>query len=136
MKRFLYGLMSIAWLLSLPVSARDIRTERVQFAKGASSAVIESSITGYETVDYLVRASKGQAMNVSMATQNDASYFNILAPNQDEIALFNGSIDANQFEGTLPESGDYKIRVYMMRSAARRKEVAPFRLEIIVTNAR
>ena len=53
----------------------EIRVERVHFAKGASSAVVEGSITGYETVDYLLGARQGQHMNVSMATDNGANYF-------------------------------------------------------------
>jgi hypothetical protein len=56
-------------------------------------------------------------MNVSMATDNGANYFNILAPGENQVAMFNGSIHGNQFEGILPESGDYKVRVYLMRSA-------------------
>ena len=112
-----------------------IRTERVQFAKGASSATVNGKIVGYQTVDYLVRASQGQSMNVSLASQHTATYFNILAPGQNEVAFFNGSISENQYEGTLPATGDYKIRVYMMRSAARRNEAAPYRLEIIVSGA-
>jgi hypothetical protein len=51
------------------------------------------------------------------------------------VAFFIGSTSGNQFEGVLPESGDYKIRVYMMRSAARRNEVANYRLEMIITTA-
>ena len=110
-----------------------IRTERVHFKHGASSAIIEDSITGYETVDYVLRAGKGQYANVSMATDNTGNYFNILAPGEDEVAMFNGSIQENQYEGALPETGDYKIRVYLMRSAARRNEVANYRLEMIVS---
>ena len=49
--------------------------------------------------------------------------------------MFIGSVKGNQYEGILPASGDYKIRVYLMRSAARRKEVAHYRLEMIVQNA-
>ena len=37
--------------------------------------------------------------------------------------MFVGSISGNQFEGRLPASGDYKVRVYLMRSAARRDEI-------------
>lgn len=111
----------------------DIRTERVQFARGSSSAVVESSIQGYETVDYVLGAEAGQYMNVSMATENTANYFNILAPGETDVAMFIGSTSGNQYEGTLPESGDYKVRVYMMRSAARRNEVASYRLEMIIT---
>ena len=111
------------------------RTERVQFARGAESAVVEGSITGYQTVDYLLGASAGQAMNVSMATDNPSSYFNILAPGETEAALFIGSTSGNQFEAVLRESGDYTVRVYLMRNAARRDDVANYRLELIIAAA-
>ena len=117
------------------VAMTEVRTERVQFDKGANSAVIESSITGYDSVDYMLNAKKGQYMNVSMATDNTANYFNILAPGEKNVAIFNGSISENQFEGILPESGDYKIRVYLMRSASRRNETAKYRLEMIITES-
>ena len=71
-------------------------------------------------------------MNVSMATRHGATYFNILEPGQTEVAIFNGSVNGNQFEGTLNKSGDYRIRVYMMRSAARRNEVANYRLDMAI----
>jgi hypothetical protein len=117
------------------VAQQNIRAQRVQFKPGATSATIESSIKGYEIVDYILNARKGQTMNVSMATKNGANYFNILAPGENEVAMFNGSTRGNQYEGPLPKSGDYKIRVYMMRSAARRNEVANYRLEMIVSGA-
>ena len=123
-------------LLVTPILAQDeIRQERVQFKPGESSAVVEKSITGYETVDYVLNARQGQYMNVSMATDNGANYFNILTPGETEVAMFNSSMAENQYEGILPESGDYKIRVYMMRSAARRNEVANYRLEMIITES-
>jgi hypothetical protein len=118
---------------SAAVAGKDLRTERVQFQRGSNNAVVEGSITGYETVDYVLGASNGQYMNVSMETDNTANYFNILSPGENEVAMFNGSIGENQFEGILPKSGDYRIRVYMMRSAARRNEVANYRLEMIIT---
>jgi hypothetical protein len=117
------------------IAQYDIRTERVQFARGAESAVVEGSITGYQTVDYRLGASAGQTMNVSMATDNGANYFNILAPGESETALFVGSSSGGQFEGVLPERGDYTVRVYLMRSAARRDEVANYRLEIAIADA-
>ena len=44
--------------------------------------------------------------------------------------MFVGSNSGNQFEGALPKSGAYKVRVYMMRSAARREDFANYRLEM------
>jgi hypothetical protein len=120
---------------SVVAAQTDIKTERVQFKRGANSAVIEASIKGYETIDYLLDARKGQQMNVSMATKHTGTYFNILAPGENEVAMFNGSTSQNQYEGTLPASGTYKIRVYMMRAAARRNEVANYRLEVIIAGA-
>lgn len=105
-------------------AAENIRTERVRFAPGKTSSVIEGRISGYDTVDYVLGARQGQSMNVSMASNNGANYFNILAPSETEVAFFNGSVSQNQYEGVLPKTGDYRIRVYMMRSAARRNEYA------------
>jgi hypothetical protein len=139
--RLVRGALSapLALLLLVAVSgpsaraAGEIRIERVHLAKGATSAVVEGTIVGYQAVDYVLGAAQGQHMNVSMATNKTATYFNILAPGETEVAFFNGSTSENQYEGVLPGTGDYRIRVYMMRSAARRNEKANYRLEMIVT---
>lgn len=102
---------SFAFLAAFAIAQTDIRTERVRFEKGANSAVVEGSITGYETVDYVLGAKKGQYMNVNMATNNTANYFNILVPGENQVAMFNGSTAGNQYEGSLPKSGDYKVLV-------------------------
>jgi hypothetical protein len=128
-------LEAVVFLGAAPaIGQPDIEIERVEFAPGAVAAIREGSITGYEVIDYLLWTRAGQYANVSMATSNTASYFNILAPGETEVAMFNGSVSENQYEGILPTSGDYRIRVYMMRSAARRGEVARYRLEMIVTD--
>ena len=129
---------SAAIVLSMPgvASAQDeIRSERVRFEQGATSAVVEASIQGYEIVDYVLGASEGQYMNVSMATDNTASYFNILEPGETDVAIYIGSVEGNQYEGALSAEGDYRVRVYMMRSAARRNKVANYRLEMIITGS-
>ena len=90
---------------------------------------------GDQDIDYVVGAKQGQSMNVSLATKHGSTYFNLLAPGETNVAFFNGSVSENQYEGALPASGDYRIRVYMMRSAARRNEVANYRLEIIIPGA-
>ena len=132
MKPIIHILLTLL-LVATSAWARDIRTERVHFAKGANSAVVKGTLKGYETVDYRLAARQGQSMNVSLASDNRANYFNILAPGETEVAMFVGSTNGNQFEGVLPKSGDYTVRVYQMRSAARRNEKAHYRLEMIVT---
>lgn len=139
MKRIGFCSAALSFLIImgvLDVSAKDeIRKERVQFKKGATTATIKGHIKGYETVDYLLGAKAGQHMNVSLATKHGATYFNILAPGENEVAMFNASVSQNQYEGALPASGDYKIRVYMMRSAARRIEAASYTLTVGITGS-
>ena len=127
--------LSLVLAGTVAIAQGDIRTERVQFARGAESAVVEGSITGYQTVDYRFGASAGQTMNVSLATDKGANYFNVLAPGETETPLFVGSSSGSRFEGVLPARGDYTVRVYLMRSAARRNEVANYRLEIAIADA-
>lgn len=127
--------LALALLAPLPAQAQASKSQRVQFKPGATSATINGTIKGYESIDYVVGAKQGQSMNVSLATKHSATYFNILAPGETNVAFFIGSTSGGQYEGTLPASGDYRVRVYMMRSAARRNEVANYQLEIIITGA-
>lgn len=121
-----------AWLLmtiTIFGYAQNIREERVQFAPGTSGATITDSIRGYEIVDYLLRAEVGQQMSVDLQISNSSGYFNVMIGDNPE-AIHIGSINGNSWTGTLPETGDYRIRVYLMRNAARRDEVADYSLSV------
>ncbi len=124
-------LLALALLCAAgPLLAGDEpRTERVQFPAGRQGATLTGHLAGREGVDYLLGAKAGQRMTVTLHTDHTAAYFNVLPPGSEE-ALFIGSTSGNRFDGTLPETGDYRIRVYLMRSAARRDEQAPYRLAV------
>lgn len=111
------------------IAQAPIRTERIQFARGATSATIRGAIRGYDTVDYVIGARAGQSMSVSLQTSSTSAYFNVLPPRSEE-AIFNGSIKGAKFGGRLKDSGDYRVRVYLMRSAARRGERATFSMTV------
>jgi len=113
----------------------DIRKELVQFKKGTSGATIKDRIKGREVIDYTLGAKAGQRMTVNFDTDNTANYFNILTPGETDIAFFIGSTEGMRYEGNLPETGDYTIRVYLMRSAARRNETANYSLEVAIAAA-
>ena len=118
---------------SLHAFAKDeIRTERVQFKKGADGATIKNTIRGYESVDYLLGAKAGQTMRVTLKTNNGANYFNVLPPGSN-AAIAIGANLGNEWTGTLPVDGDYTVRVYLMRSAARRNETANYTLSVGIT---
>ena len=121
-------------LLALPAAYAqdDIRVEDVHFHRGTSSAVITGSITGYNAVDYHLGAEAGQQMHVLLTTSNSANYFNVLPPGSTNEAIFTGQIDGNEWSGRLEESGVYTVRVYLMRSAARRNETARYSLDFSI----
>jgi hypothetical protein len=124
-------MLATASLLLLPAItlAQEIREEQVHFAPGSTGTVIDGAIRGYEIIDYVLGAATGQQMSVKMETSNPSSYFNVMI-RADEQAIHVGSIDGNEWTGTLPETDDYRIRVYLMRNAARRDETADYSLSI------
>lgn len=118
----------------LPAYA-EIQTKPVQFAKGHSSATIKGTLKGEQTVDYLLRAKAGQVMSISFKPSNDSAYFNVLPPGSQGEAIFIGSTEGNEWTGSLPSSGEYKVRTYLMRNAARRNESSDYQLSIAIANA-
>lgn len=118
------------FVAALPVLAADgIRTERVHFKAGSTGATLTGRLHGDQDLDYVLGARAGQHMSVLLHSDNPQNYFNILPPGSDE-ALFVGSTSGGRFEGTLPATGDYRIRVYLMRAAARRGEQANYSLKV------
>ena len=125
-------LLPAAALLAVaaPILAQE-RSERVRFAKGASSKAIHGSIRGYAGVNYIVGARAGQRMTVTLKSSNTFNYFSVWAPGHQDVALYDET-SGDPFAGTLPETGDYRIQVYLMRNAARRNESANYTLTISI----
>jgi hypothetical protein len=125
----------IAVNASTPVHAAGdpaIRTQTVQFAKGATSAQLRGSIKGNASVDYKIDARAGQTLSVTMKPSNASSYFNINPPGS-EVAMFVGSTSGSEATVMLPTDGVYVVRVYLMRNAARRNETSNYTLTVGVT---
>lgn len=109
-----------------------IRTERMHFKKGSTSAVVKGQVKGYSDLDYLVRAGAGQTITVSLRVSNRSNYFNVLPPGSKDVAMHVGQT-GEDFKGVLPADGDYKIRVYLVRAAARRNESSKYTLTVGIT---
>ncbi|MEY8839872.1 SH3 domain-containing protein, partial [Cribrihabitans sp. XS_ASV171] len=146
MKRlnFLIAALALVLLPGLATAQDEPRVERVQFDAGTSGTTIRDRIKGYEVVRYVLGAKAGQHMTVSLDTAHTSTYFNVIQPSApqgpalavSEMAGTNPMVpEINRFDGTLPESGDYGIEVWMYRSAARRGEVADFTLQVSIGGA-
>lgn len=117
----------LASLPALSFAQSEHQTQHVTFKDGR--AAMRGHIKGYHYVDYLFPAGAGESLSVTLETNNDINYFNLLAPGETEAAFFIGSTSGNHYEGAVPASGDYTARVYLMRSA-RRGETAEYSLTI------
>jgi hypothetical protein len=106
--------------------------EEVHFTAGNDNAAVEASVTGQEYKDYVLGASAGQTMGVSLITDGTA-YFNILAPEGEAVpAIYVGSMDGNDASVELPEDGDYTIRVYLMGNDKDSGATVPFTLSMTI----
>jgi hypothetical protein len=119
-------------VVGIAVADEGIRQETVQFAKGASSADIKGQIKGDATVDYVVRAAAGQTLSIKLQKTNAQNYFNVLPPASQGSAMFVGDSGEN-YSGVLPADGDYVVRVYLMRPAARRGESSNYTVTVGVS---
>ncbi|WP_298851901.1 hypothetical protein [uncultured Ruegeria sp.] len=110
-------LLSALLLAVAPVASAQMTAE-VQFQPGNYGAMVSGTISGGAYFDYLLGAKAGQEMfadlQVSDTNGNGVIYFNILPPDSDGVAIYNGSIDGNTARINLPEDGEYTIRVYLM----------------------
>lgn len=128
------SLATATMLCAASVVAQGIRQERVAFKPGTSSATVQGAIKGDESVDYVLGARAGQTMTVTLKTGSTVAYFNVLPPGS-EAAIANSSTTGNSWSGALPADGDYRVRVYLMRSAARRNEAATYTLTVGIRGA-
>lgn len=130
MKHIALFILMFAGLIS-QLNAQPIQEARIQFAAGTTGTSLDGQIKGTEIVDYLIGAAAGQRLKIDFSTDNLSAYFNLL-PDSDPTALHIGSVSGNSYDGTLLNSGDYRIRVYLMRNAARRGEVANYTIALSI----
>jgi len=123
------GLLAISLQAGSGVAQAAIESQRVAFPAGAASTSLKGQLKGDQSVDYILRAGAGQTMTVELKGSNLQNYFNVIAAGTD-TALFIGSSSGNSFRGLLPSDGDVRVRVYLMRPAARRHEASSYSLHI------
>lgn len=105
-------------------TAQDKTTvrKRVVFEKGRTSAVIKNTIRKGTNHHYLLRARAGQTMIIHLVAKQ--SGLTVYTPNEGPaIEDADGVMD---WEGTLPETGEYTIEV------ATDARIAPYTLEITI----
>lgn len=109
---------------------KDRIVKPVRFARGKSEVLIRDRLVGRQYVDYQVQAAAGQHMSIRLTGSNGAGYFNLLPPDSNAVAMAVGELSGNRFDGQLPDDGVYTVRVFLMRSAARRNQASNYTLKV------
>ena len=99
-----------------PTAVVEAPPIRIQFGPGETSATLKGRLAPGESNDYLARATAGQHAHIEIVSPNNVANFSLvgLSDGQPYKRLEN----ENRFwDGTLPESQDYRIRVHTLEEA-------------------
>lgn len=123
----LASVMFALLLFVLTTSAQTSTPERVQFPRGRTTAVLNGR-ADKDGRHYLLRARAGQRMIVHLSSPKKDIHFQVVPAREGGEAI-ESSVQARDWEGDLPETGDYYVSVFS------NKEAGDFTLEITIRAA-
>ena len=94
-------------LFGVNASSQQDRTRRVRFERGRTSTIIKDAVVRGTRDNYILGARRGQTLIVHITSAEDNAVFDIYQ-RDDETRL---SEEATDWEGELPDTGDYVISV-------------------------
>lgn len=98
-------------------------------AAPAAAAPLQGTVKGDADATFTIDAHAGQTLALELVSKNRSLNMNISAPGAQE-AMFIGSVQGPKARVLLPADGAYRVKVYLVRSAARRNERADFTLQV------
>jgi ribosomal protein S11 len=104
-------------------------TERFSFATGTNSALVYDQIDGSSLDTYLINASAGQRMQISLVSPGNNVYLTLVSPGGSPLARAQNG--AQGYDQALPESGDYQLQI----SAPAGTTQTTYSFEIIITGS-
>lgn len=109
----------------------------VTFPPGSFGTMLEGAIVGRDYFDYSLRANAGQTLFLDLSVDgtngNGTIYFNVLPPGSTGEAIYNSSIDGNSGVSlTLPESGAYVVRLYLMGNDRDTDKTVGYNLDVSI----
>lgn len=104
---------------TMSVSFADGVRKRIKFPRGRTSTVINNAVLREDIDQYLIGARAGQRMKIEISSVEGNASFQIVRPgNKGMLPGAGWDDDATQWNGALPESGDYVIEVAPTRGNA------------------
>lgn len=94
------------------------KTQRVRFARGRTTAILKGAVVRGTQDRYILGARAGQTMIVHVSSREKNAVFTILGPDATALEGTDEGLDATDWTGELPLSGDYSIWVSPTRGNA------------------
>ncbi|MFN2513525.1 MAG: hypothetical protein ABR568_19160 [Pyrinomonadaceae bacterium] len=85
------------------------KTQRVRFARGRTTAILKGAVVLGTQDRYILNARAGQTMIVHVTSRQKNAVFTILDPNASALEGTDEGLDAMDWTGELPVSGNYSI---------------------------
>ena len=101
-----------------PVKSNNRTQTTVKFAKGKTSRGYKNAVVRGEKSTYTLDAGKGQNMSVKITSLEDNASFYILSPSKTFVGDGLEEDGIKRFNGTLTETGKYKVVVSPIRGNA------------------
>lgn len=100
------------------LKAPEGKTQRVRFARGRTTAVLKGAVVRGTQDRYILGARAGQTMIVHITSREKNAVFTILDPRATALEGTDEGLDAMDWTGELPLSGNYSIWVSPTRGNA------------------
>ena len=102
---------------------------RVTFHDGLDERSFEDVLDGFNEVSYVVALREGQWLQVSLASNNISNCFDIYAPGATK-PFYIGGDSGSTHRMRAAATGDYVVKVFLLRLAARDNQSAHYTLEL------
>ena len=118
---------SIILLFSIPTVWGQSRCRQVQFQPGRTSTVLKGRVRYRKLFCYTLRARANQRMSVHVTSPRKNVRFTVEPDVPEDTDTLAGAYDVADWEGALPEDGNYRILVF-----PKRKGSATFTLKVTI----
>lgn len=126
----MFGVAAIAAIaFAVPAQGTEITTTRIELPTAGKPVSYKGTIRGHESAEYVFQGAAGQKLRIEMTADNRSTFFNLVQDGKPE-AVFVGSVDGNTYSAALPGTGTYRVKVYLMRNAARQNIRAKYELRL------
>lgn len=118
------------------LAAAAEQPEQIHFKPGTSSTVLQGTLKGWAMKEYALRANQGQRAQLEVTSKRInwliVRFYPADESEGDHDLLNSDNTNSFAWEGTLPESGEYVLRLFIRRAEARRGGRVDYRARLTI----